>query len=122
MWANYVDAMKQAGFSAGQGLYIASGLLTYGANDGAPCLSISTLHCCVADASSDCSCCCPFAEMDHLVATLKQSGLCKTAHYKELYLPQAEIEGELSLSNRLPLAVGDKPALTAVVPLCSAEL
>lgn len=44
----------------------------------------------------------PVAEMDHLVATLKQSGLCKTAHYKELYLPQAEIEGDLSLSNNLP--------------------
>ena len=42
------------------------------------------------------------------MATLKQSGLCKTAHYKELYLPQAEIEGELSLSNALPPSVENR--------------
>ena len=59
VWANYVDAMKQAGFSAGQGLYIASGLLTYGANDGAPPPSTNPLHRFVADACSGCSCCFP---------------------------------------------------------------
>lgn len=34
MWSNYVDTMREAGFNGGQGLYIASGLLTYGAKEG----------------------------------------------------------------------------------------
>ena len=33
------------------------------------------------------------AEMDHLIGTLKDGGLCKDVHYKELYIPQAELEG-----------------------------
>lgn len=33
------------------------------------------------------------AEMDHLIGTLKDAGLCKDVHYKELYIPQAELEG-----------------------------
>jgi len=34
VWENYIDAMKLAGFNPDQGLYIASGLLTYGASEG----------------------------------------------------------------------------------------
>lgn len=31
--------------------------------------------------------------MDRLIGTLKDAGLCKDVHYKELYIPQAELEG-----------------------------
>jgi hypothetical protein len=34
VWEKYIEAMKLAGFDSTQGLYIASGLLTYGASDG----------------------------------------------------------------------------------------
>lgn len=36
IWHLYKQAMKEAGFSAPTGLYIASGVLTYGADDGEP--------------------------------------------------------------------------------------
>ena len=39
VWRKYVQAMRQAGFSAGVGVYVASGLLTYGASQGAPLLA-----------------------------------------------------------------------------------
>lgn len=35
-----------------------------------------------------------YAEMDNLIGSLKDAGLCKDVHYKELYIPQAELEGE----------------------------
>ena len=31
--------------------------------------------------------------MDNLIGSLKDAGLCKDVHYKELYIPQAELEG-----------------------------
>ncbi len=34
MWNAYVGSMRQAGFTANVPMYVASGLLTYGANDG----------------------------------------------------------------------------------------
>ncbi len=34
VWRNYIQAMRQAGFGLGVGVYVASGLLTYGANEG----------------------------------------------------------------------------------------
>ena len=34
IWHNYIQAMRLAGFSAGVGVYVASGLLTYGARQG----------------------------------------------------------------------------------------
>lgn len=34
------------------------------------------------------------AELDHLVSLMREEGLCQRAHYKELYLPKAEIEGK----------------------------
>ena len=39
---------------------------------------------------------CCTAEMDTLIGTLKDAGLCKDVHYKELYIPQAELEGVLA--------------------------
>ena len=35
--------------------------------------------------------------MDNLIGSLKDAGLCKDVHYKELYIPQAELEGEQSV-------------------------
>ncbi len=46
--------------------------------------------------------CC--AEMDNLIGSLKDAGLCKDVHYKELYIPQAELEGEQSYMLHKPLA------------------
>ncbi len=36
VWEKYIEAMQVAGFNPHQGLYIASGLLTYGASEGEP--------------------------------------------------------------------------------------
>ena len=33
--------------------------------------------------------------MDHIIETLKDFGLCNEVHYKELYVPQAELDGEV---------------------------
>lgn len=48
IWNNYIHAMRQAGFSSGTGVYVASGLLTYGASQGTslrilPCM-VSAVH------------------------------------------------------------------------------
>ena len=32
------------------------------------------------------------AEMNDMIATLKQAGLCKDVHYKELYIRPSELE------------------------------
>ncbi|KAK9827655.1 hypothetical protein WJX81_004166 [Elliptochloris bilobata] len=63
IWHNYIQAMSQAGFSAGVGVYVASGLLTYGASQ----------------------------EMADIIKTLTAAGLCSEVFYKELYLPASEI-------------------------------
>ena len=47
--------------------------------------------------------------MDNLIGSLKDAGLCKDVHYKELYIPQAELEGKQSLT--LPVS--------AMLPCCS---
>ncbi len=44
VWRNYIQAMRQAGFSAVVGVYVASGLLTYGASQGTPLLAPMNLH------------------------------------------------------------------------------
>ena len=31
--------------------------------------------------------------MEHIVKTLQEFGLCSAVHYKEKYIPEAEIEG-----------------------------
>ncbi|KAK9844459.1 hypothetical protein WJX74_002810 [Apatococcus lobatus] len=63
VWHGYVQAMRQAGFTGDLVLYVASGLLTYGANE----------------------------DMAHIVKTLKEFGLCSAVHYKEMYIPESEI-------------------------------
>lgn len=37
--------------------------------------------------------------MDNLIGSLKDAGLCKDVHYKELYIPQAELEGMQSTTS-----------------------
>jgi len=149
-----VQSMLQASFTSDLVLYAASGLLTYGANDGMSCVSFSCvvsskvfppvavcsleLHTAAGQQQEHFSCfmtclmstlvetacmlslacfcmrracyqmvtgimfyfmtCC--AEMDNLIGSLKDAGLCKDVHYKELYIPQAELEGE----QKLPVA------------------
>ena len=39
--------------------------------------------------------CASFADMAHIVKTLKEFGLCSAVHYKEMYIPESEISGEL---------------------------
>lgn len=65
VWAAYVASMRQAGFTDGLPMYAASGLLTYGAS----------------------------TEMQNIIATLKAAGLCSEVLYKELYIPQEELNG-----------------------------
>lgn len=64
VWNAYVGSMRQAGFTANVPMYVASGLLTYGAND----------------------------DMNRIIGMLKAGGLCSDVLYKELYIPQAEID------------------------------
>ena len=39
--------------------------------------------------------CLALADMAHIVKTLKEFGLCSAVHYKEMYIPESEISGEL---------------------------
>ena len=43
VWNNYIQAMRQAGFSSAMGVYVASGLLTYGASQGAHTISTPSM-------------------------------------------------------------------------------
>ena len=65
VWNAYVLSMRQAGFTSAVPMYAASGLLTYGASE----------------------------DMDHIIATLQAAGLCSEVLYKELYIPQPELDG-----------------------------
>lgn len=65
VWTAYVASMRQAGFTDSLPMYAASGLLTYGAS----------------------------TEMQNIIATLKAAGLCSEVLYKELYIPQEELNG-----------------------------
>ena len=53
------------------------------------------------------------AEMDNLIGSLKDAGLCKDVHYKELYIPQAELEGMQSIT---PLSYQDQSASHCMQP------
>mmetsp|Transcript_3827 Transcript_3827/g.11047 ORF Transcript_3827/g.11047 Transcript_3827/m.11047 type:complete len:533 (-) Transcript_3827:775-2373(-) len=63
LWNAYVQAMRQAGFSRDTPMYVASGLLTYGASD----------------------------DMNRIIALLKAAGLCSEVLYKELYVDEKEV-------------------------------
>lgn len=38
-------------------------------------------------------------EMDHLVETMRQEGLCSSVHYKEMYINQEAMEGDAITSH-----------------------
>ena len=84
VWNAYVLSMRQAGFTSAVPMYAASGLLTYGASE----------------------------DMDHIIATLKAAGLCSEVLYKELYIPQPELDGARP---RLPL-FPDTDVISSLLP------
>lgn len=47
VWNAYVGSMRQAGFTANVPMYVASGLLTYGANDGEQSVSFLVFSPCM---------------------------------------------------------------------------
>jgi hypothetical protein len=63
LWGGYLAAARAAGFDARTPLYVASGLLTYGAS----------------------------AEMDKVAAEIKKEGLASSIHYKEQHLTSADL-------------------------------
>lgn len=58
------------GFDNATRLYVASGLLTYGAS----------------------------AEMNHTIMHLKRMGVCNEVHHKERYIPQSEMESKRAVA------------------------
>jgi hypothetical protein len=73
VWDGYVAAMRAARFDGATPLYAASGLLTYGAA----------------------------GQMEATVAALVGAGLASSVHYKEMYLPAAEMAGLTSEQSAL---------------------
>jgi len=63
LWAGYLSAARAAGFDAGTPLYVASGLLTYGAS----------------------------AEMETVAAEIRGAGLASSIHHKEQHLTPADL-------------------------------
>eukprot|EP00887_Chlorella_sp_A99_P002549 scaffold6.g2549.t1 len=64
VWHGYIKTMRQVGFDNATRLYVASGMLTYGAS----------------------------VDMDRTIGYLKHVGVCSDVHHKERYIPQSEIE------------------------------
>ena len=87
MWHGYIKTMRSVGFDNATRLYVASGMLTYGAS----------------------------VDMDRTIAYLKHVGVCNEVHHKERYIPQSEIESELSPQRAPP------PRLAACPPPASAS-
>lgn len=58
--------------------------------------------------------------MDNLIGSLKDAGLCKDVHYKELYIPQAELEGMESITclSYLGQSASDLPAVLKPCSVC----
>lgn len=63
LWDGYLSAARAATLDAGTPLYVASGLLTYGAS----------------------------AEMEKVAADIKREGLASSIHYKEQHLTSADL-------------------------------
>lgn len=64
VWHGYIKTMRSVGFDNATRLYVASGMLTYGAS----------------------------VDMDRTIGYLKHVGVCSEVHHKEKYIPQSEIE------------------------------
>lgn len=50
------------------------------------------------------------AEMEQIVKTFKHHGLCSEIHYKEMYIPQEELEGAMH-------APATKPPIPPIPPV-----
>jgi hypothetical protein len=65
VWHGYIKTMTAVGMDNGTRLYVASGMLTYGAS----------------------------VDMDRTIGYLQHMGVCSEVHHKERYIPQEELEG-----------------------------
>ena len=91
LWDSYVAAMKSVGFNATTRIYVASGMLTYGAScemstpsvtthSSAPSLTPRTMSVCDED------------EMDFDKYYLLKTGVCSDVHFKEQFIGQEELQ------------------------------
>ncbi|KAL4423672.1 hypothetical protein ABPG75_000973 [Micractinium tetrahymenae] len=64
VWQGYISTMRGVGFNSTTRIYVASGMLTYGAS----------------------------VEMDRTKNYLRHTGVCSEVHHKEQYIPQRELE------------------------------
>ncbi|EFN51509.1 hypothetical protein CHLNCDRAFT_140196 [Chlorella variabilis] len=64
VWKGYISTMRSVGFNSTTRIYVASGMLTYGAS----------------------------VEMDRTKNYLMHTGVCSRVHHKEQYIPQKELE------------------------------
>lgn len=64
VWQGYISTMRSVGFNGTSRIYVASGMLTYGAS----------------------------VEMDRTKNYLMHTGVCSRVHHKEQYIPQRELE------------------------------
>lgn len=90
VWEGYKTAMTTVGFNNTRRVYVASALLTYGANDGM-CARWLPDHCvqsCMFNPSDTC-----YAELTRLTQQLQQGGFAASIHFKEQYLPRQELAG-----------------------------
>ena len=109
IWDRYVRAMQEARFSESVGVYVASGLLTYGASQGEGIAFDTRFHGCRPRNDwgwglqediqvlfrfwGGLTLCFWCAEMAVIEDKLKRHRLCSGTHHKEMYLPTHELEG-----------------------------
>ena len=92
--------MRSVGFNRTTRIYVASGMLTYGASGELPDLPeppaartalARPRSCRCVPTPAPCQCA---AEMDRTKNYLMHTGVCSRVHHKEQYIPQEELEGE----------------------------
>lgn len=87
-WQNYVNAIRTAGLTSSLPLYAATGLLSYGAEDGTihhrPTLAPQLTH---HDTTP------PITEMTTTLRKLTENGWASAVVYKELYLAKEDQDG-----------------------------
>jgi hypothetical protein len=130
IWHLYKQAMVQANFNASTGLYIASGLLTYGASEGMwiafPTLMLASCACAPPShmflppwtLNMPDRACLP-AEMTRIQTLLDSAQVCSNIYYKEMFLPKEELEGAWLRASVMPYSIGHAEFLML---LCVATL
>lgn len=102
VWHSYIKTMKSVGFDNATRLYVASGMLTYGAGAGAwvggwPLLAGPLITALIPLSTCFNPLFLPFpADMDRTIAYLQLSGVCNEVHYKERYISKYDLDGALS--------------------------